>query len=168
MNKAKKKTSMDDYQKALSSFSKAMKFFRKQDFDKAKQSLDDLIKEHSEEMELIDRAKLYLEIIKHRKEKESPTLKSFEDLYQYGIFRMNQGKHEQALDLFQKANKKKPKQGKVYYAMADTYCLMGDKDKCISSLKTAIQLDEFYGILAQNETDFDVFEEDEEFNSLFE
>jgi len=164
----KKKTSMNDYQKALSSFNKAMKYFHKGEFDKAKKSLDDFVKAHSEEKELLDRAKLYLDIIQARGEKDSIPLKSFEDHYQYGIFRLNQGRFEEAIDLFQKANKKKSKQAKVYYAIANAYCLMEEKDKCISNLKKAVELDEFYGILAQNETDFDVFREDEEFNQIFE
>jgi tetratricopeptide (TPR) repeat protein len=159
---------MNDYQKALSSFNKAMKYFHKGDFDKAKQSLEDFIKSHSEEKELLDRAKIYLDIIQARGKKESIPLKSFDDYYQYGIFRLNQGRYEDAMDLFKKANKKKAKQAKVYYAMAHAYCLMDEKDKCIANLRKAVKLDEFYGILAQNETYFDVFREDEEFNSIFE
>lgn len=168
MNTGKKKTSIKDYQKALSSFSKAMKYFHKGDFDKAKPALEDFIKSHSEEKELLDRARLYLDIIQARGEKESIPLKSFDDYYQQGIFLLNQGRYEEALDLFKKANKKKAKQAKVYYALASAFCLMDDKDKCIANLRKAKELDEFYGILAQNETDFDVFREDEEFNSLFE
>jgi tetratricopeptide (TPR) repeat protein len=164
----KKKTSMNDYQKALSSFNKAMKYFHKGDFDKAEQSLKDFIKSHSEEKELLDRAKLYLDIIQASREQESFSLKSFDDYYQYGVFRLNQGRYEEAIDLFKKANRKKAKQAKVYYAIANAYCLMDEKDKCIANLRKAMELDEFYGILAQNETDFDVYRGDEEFNSIFE
>lgn len=159
---------MNDYQKALSSFNKAMKYFHKGDFDKAEKSLKDFIKSHSEEKELLDRAKLYLDIIQASGEQESISLKSFDDYYQYGIFRLNQGRYEEAIDLFKKANKKKAKQAKVYYAIANAYCLMDEKDKCTANLRKAMELDEFYGILAQNETDFDVYREDEEFNSIFE
>ncbi|HZX10406.1 MAG TPA: hypothetical protein VFG01_05600 [Acidobacteriota bacterium] len=168
MDTEKKKTSMNDYQKALSSFNKAMKYFHKGDFDKAEQSLKDFIKSHSEEKELLDRAKLYLDIIQASGEQESISLKSFDDYYQYGVFRLNQGRYEEAIDLFKKANKKKAKQAKVYYAIANAYCLMDEKDKCIANLRKAMELDEFYGILAQNETDFDVYREDEEYNSIFE
>jgi len=164
----KKKTSINDYQKALSSFSKAMKYFHKGDFDKAKPALKDFIKSHSEEKELLDRAKLYIDIIQGREEKESIPLKSFDDYYQQGIFLLNQGRYEESLELLKKANKKKAKQAKVYYALANVFCLMDQKDKCIANLRKAMELDEFYGILAQNETDFEVFREDEEFNSLFE
>ena len=79
MNTEKKQTSKNDYQKALSSFGNAMKHFHKDDLDKAKQSLEDFVKSHSEEKELLDRAKLYLEIIKQRGIKDSIPLKSFED-----------------------------------------------------------------------------------------
>jgi tetratricopeptide (TPR) repeat protein len=164
----KKKISTGDYQKALSSFSKAMEYFHKGNFDKAKQHLEDFIKTHGEEKEILDRAKLYLDIVKAREQKEDIPPKTFEDCYQYGIFRLNQGRYEEAIELFQKANKKKPKQGKIHYALADAYCLMGQKDKCLLNLKEAIKLDEFYGILAQNETDFDPFKEDEEFKSIIE
>lgn len=168
MNTGKKKTSLDDYQKALSTFNKAMQYFHKEDFEKAKQHLEQFVESHSEEKELLDRAKIYLKIIQNREQKDPVSLKSFEDYYQYGIFRLNQGKYEEAIELFEKANKKKPNQGKVYYATADAYCLMGKKEECLKNLKKAVELDEFYGILAQNEPDFDEFEEDEEFKLVFE
>ncbi len=167
MNTEKKQTSKNDYQKALSSFANAMKYFHKDDLDKAKQSLEDFVKSHSEEKELLDRAKLYLEIIKQRGAKDSIPLKSFEDYYQYGIFRLNQGRYEEAIDLFQKANKKEPNQGKVYYAIANAFWLIGEKDKCMANLRKAIKLDKFYAILAQNEADFSEVMEDEEFSSIF-
>lgn len=159
---------MNDYQKAWLSFDKAMKYFHKGDFDKAKQLLEDFIKTHHQEKEFLDRAKIYLNIIQEREEKDSIPLNSFEDYYQYGIFRLNQGRFGEALDLFKKANKKKANQAKTYYAMANAYCLMDEKDKCIMNLRKAVELDKFYGILAQNEPDFDVFREDEEFNRIFE
>jgi len=167
LNTEKKQTSKNDYEKALSSFGSAMKYFHKDDLDKAKQSLKDFVKSHSEEKELLDRAKIYLAIIKQRETKDSMPLKSFEDYYQQGIFRLNQGRYEEAIDFFQEANKKKPNQGKVYYGIANAFCLMGEKDKCMANLRKAVSLDKFYAILAQNEADFSEFMEDEEFSSIF-
>ncbi len=43
---------------------------------------------------------------------------------------------------------------------------MGKEDECLEYLKKAIQLDKFFGILAQNEVDFESLKESEKFNLI--
>ena len=47
-----------------------------------------------------------------------------------------------------------------------TYCLMGKEDECLEYLKKAIQLDKYFGILAQNEADFESLKESKKFNLI--
>jgi len=163
--KAKEKAKKDDYQKALAAYSLAMKSFRKKE-DKACELLKDFIAKYSSEKELIDRVQIYLTLCEGRKQKTKVSLKDFEDYYQYGIYKMNQGNYEEALKLFQKAQNEEPKEGKIHYLMATIYCLTGKQEECIDSLKKAVHLDKFFKILANNESSFIDIKEDKRFKLI--
>jgi len=158
----------DEYQKALAAYSEAMKEFHKGKFEKASEALQNFLEKYSTEKELTDRAKIYISICGERvkTDKESFPLKTVEDYYQYGVYRMNSGDFEEALKSFEKAQKMNPDDGKIYYAMADLYCLSGQTELCLENLKKAIQLDKFFRILAQNETDFESVWEDKKFKLI--
>ena len=162
----KEKAKKDSYQMALASYNQAMKSFRKGDYTKAKEMLEQFIDKFASEWEFVDRAKINLNICTARLEDIKITLKTFDDYYQHGVFSLNQGNHEEALQALKKANEMEPKEGKVWYLLADVLCRMGKKDKSLDHLKEAVKLDSFFGILAQNEADFDELKADKRFNLI--
>lgn len=166
MSPDKDKSGKDIYQRALEAYSQAMKTFRKGDLSKATTQLEDFIAKYSSEKELADRARLYLTICKQRMEKSSLPLKTYEDYLQYGVYLLNTGEYEEALKLFQQAAEINPEGGKVFYLMANAYCLLGEEDACMENLKKAIHLDKFYKILAQNEVGFEPLREDKKFKLI--
>lgn len=166
MAEAKQNAKKDEYQKALTAFGLARKSVQQRNFPKASELLKDFLKKYSAETELADRAKTYLSISEGQQKKEAIPLKTFEDYYQYGIFTLNQGKHKEAVDLFEKAQKLNPDEGKIYYLLAEAYSLMNNNEQCLENLKKAIQIDKFYKILAQNEKDFEKVREDKKFKVL--
>ena len=156
----------DTFQKALVSYSQAMKSFNKRDFDKAKELLGQFIDKFASEREFVDRAKIYLSICEARQESDEITLKTTDDFCQFGVYKLNQGDYEEALKALTKALEKKPKEGKIVYLLANVYCRMGKTDKCLERLKEAVKLDRYFGILAQNEMDFGELKEDKKFNLI--
>ncbi len=156
----------DDYERALSDYSQALKAFHKKEFKKAAESLKGFIEKYETERELIDRAKMYLKICETKLSNEKIQLKTFDDYYQVSILKMNEGDYQEALQLLEKARDMKPKEGKIFYLMADTYCLLGENEQCLENLKKAIQLDGFFKILAQNERDFEPLWEDKKFKLI--
>jgi len=166
VTKEKEKIKKDDYQKALLAYNQAMKAYHKGEYEKASELLKDFLEKFSSEKELVDRVHVYLAISGARKEKEKVQLKTFNDYYEYSVYKINQGDYEEALKLLDKAYEMKPKEGKVLYLMADTYCLMEQAEQCLEHLKKAIQLDKFFGILAQNEGDFELLWEDKKFKLI--
>lgn len=158
----------DEYQKALAAYSDAMKEFHKGKFEKASESLENFLEKFPTEKELMDRAKIYISIceVRTKESKESFPLKTVEDYYQFGIYKMNSGDFEEALKSFEKALKMAPDDGKIYYSMADLCCLMGQTELCLENLKKAIQIDKYFRILAQNETDFEPVWEDKKFKLI--
>lgn len=156
----------NDYQKALSVYTQAMKAFHKGDCARASQLLKTFKEKYSAEKELIDRAQIYLSICEERKQKEKIQLKSLDDYFQYSVYKMNQGDYQEALKMLEKARQMKPKEGKILYLMADVYCLLGNNEKCLDHLKKAIQVDKFFSILAQNESDFEEIRKDKRFKLI--
>ncbi len=166
MTKEKEKIKKDDYEKALSAFNQAVKAFHKREFEKATELLKSFKDNFTSEKELVDRAQIYLKICASSQQKEKPSLKTFDDYYQYSIFLLNQGNHDEALKLLETAREMKPKEGKIPYLMADVYCLKGDIEKCLEHLRKAIQIDKFFSTLAQNESDFEPLWEDKKFKLI--
>ena len=156
----------NDYQKALSAYTQAMKAFRKRDCARASQLLKTFKEKYSAEKELVDRAQIYLSICEGRQQKEKIQLKSLDDYFQYSVYKMNQGDYQEALKMLEKARQMNPKEGKILYLMADVYCLLGNNEKCLDHLKKAIQMDKFFSILAQNESDFEEIREDKRFKLI--
>jgi tetratricopeptide (TPR) repeat protein len=162
------KARKDDYQKALAVYAEAIKDFRKQKYDNAAEMLRSFIEKFPSERDLTDRAKMYIAISeeKAREPKVSVVLKTFDDHYHYGVYKTNAGEHEEALKLLEKALKMNPEDGKVHYALADLHCLMGQTDTALEHLKKAIQIDKYFRILAQNESDFEPLWDDKKFKLI--
>jgi len=162
------KAKKDEYQKSLAVYAEALKEFRKEKFDKAVELLKSFVEKHPGERELVDRAKFYIKIAEERTKeaKEVVSLKTAEDYFHYGVYRMNTGDFEEAQKLLEKALKLKPDDGKIYYALADLNSLAGQTDASLEHLKKAIQIDKYFRILAQNETDFQPLWEDKKFKLI--
>jgi len=109
---AKEKLKKDAYEKSLAAYGQAMKLFRKGDLAKAQELFKAFLEKHPEEKELVDRAKMYLSISESRLDKESIQLKTFEDYYQYSVYKLNQEDYEQALKLLMKPERRNLKKGK--------------------------------------------------------
>jgi tetratricopeptide (TPR) repeat protein len=160
------KTKKDSYEKALTAYGEAMREFHKGRMDKAQELLKSFLEKHDSEKEFVDRARVYLDIIKEKGKKETVSLKTIDDYYYYSVYKMNMKDYEEALKLLEKALEMKEDEGRIYYLMADVYVLMGQTDAALEYLKKAFQKDRFYRILAQNETDFEPLWEDKKFKLI--
>jgi tetratricopeptide (TPR) repeat protein len=161
-DKAKK----DIYEKALAAYGEALKEFHKGKFDRAQDLLKSFVEKFDAERELVDRARIYLDIIKEKGKKETVSLKTADDYFYYGVYKINSGAYEEAVKLLEKALEMKGDEGKVFYLMADAYILQGKIDEALEFLKKAFQKDKFYKILAQNETDFEPLWDDKKFKLI--
>ncbi|RFT15461.1 MAG: hypothetical protein OP8BY_0351 [Candidatus Saccharicenans subterraneus] len=163
MSEAKKK---DDYQKALALYNQGIKDFRKNDYDKALVSFRELVETYPEEHELVDRAKVYISICERGPRKESISPRNIEDYLFYAQMRINQGDHQAALKLLEKALELKREEARVYYLMATAYVQAGQVEEGLEALKKALQKDKSLAVMAQNEPDFESIWEDKRFKVL--
>ncbi|MCX7974962.1 MAG: tetratricopeptide repeat protein [Candidatus Aminicenantes bacterium] len=156
----------DSYERALNAYGEAIKEYRKGNWEKAQSLFESFILKFNEEKELVDRAQIYLKIIKEKGKRGLGLPKTNDDYYYFSVFRLNQGQYEEALKLLNKALEFKSDEGKVYYLMAQIYCLQGQNDEALECLKKAIQKDKIYKVMAQNEADFAPLWEDKKFKLL--
>jgi predicted Zn-dependent protease len=162
----KEKLKKDLYEKILAAYGQAVKAFRKGDCAKAKELFQAFLEKHNTEKELVDRARMYLALCENREKKETISLKSIEDYCQYAMYKLNQGDYNEAIKLLEKAKAQKPKEGKISYLMALSYCHMEDTEKCLANLKDAVHKDKFFSTLAQNESGFEPLWEDKKFKII--
>jgi len=156
----------DAYVKALSAYGEAMREFHKGKLDKAEELLKAFLEKHDTEKELVDRAKIYLQMTREKGKKESVSLKTFDDYIYFSVYKINSGAYEEALTLLEKALEMKGEEGRVLYLMADAYVLLGKTEEAMECLKKAFQKDKFYRILAQNEIDFAPLWDDKKFKLI--
>jgi tetratricopeptide (TPR) repeat protein len=162
------RTKKDEYQKALSAYTDAMKEFHKGRFEKASELLRAVIEKHVSEREFADRAKMYLAICDARlkETRDVPVPKTYEDFCHSSVYQMNLGHYEDASKLLDKALKLKPEAAVGHYLMAGVLARTNQLDDAVEALKKAVQIDKFYKILAQNEADFESLWEDKRFRLL--
>jgi tetratricopeptide (TPR) repeat protein len=163
---AKEKVKKDKYQKSIEAYSQAMKAFRKGDTGKTTELLKAFLEKHTEEKELVDRVNIYLKLCEERKKAKTEPLDSFDDYYQDSIYKINKNEQDEAMKSLDKAAQLKPKEAKIPYLMAVTAIRSGNADECLEYLKKAVKLDKFFGILAQNESDFESIREKKEFKVI--
>jgi tetratricopeptide (TPR) repeat protein len=158
----------DEYQRALAAFGEAVKAFRQGKNDRAEELLLAFMEKFPAERELLDRARTYLKILKERvgKTGERLTARTDEDYFLFGVYKMNLGDYEGAQRMLEKARESKPKDGRTHYLLAALACVTGDQDGCLEHLKKAVQLDKYYAVLAQNESDFEPLREDKRFKAV--
>jgi tetratricopeptide (TPR) repeat protein len=162
----KEKLKKDTFEKIVDAYGQAVKAFRKGDCVKATELFKTFLEKHNTELELVDRAKMYLSLCENRQMKETISLKTFEDYYEYAMYKHNRGDYDETLKLLEKAKAIKPKEGNIPYLKALTYYLMKDTKNCLLNLKDAIQKDKLFGILAQNEPGFEPLWEEKKFKAI--
>jgi tetratricopeptide (TPR) repeat protein len=166
VTKDKEKAKKDEYQKTLAAYNQAMKNFHNKNYEKASQLLMAFLEKYSSEKELVDRARIYLKICENQLKKASEALKTFDDYYESSIIKINENEPDEALKLLEEAQKMKPEEGKIFFLMADALCLMEKEDECLENLRKAIQIDESFAVLAQNEPNFEPLWDNKKFNLI--
>ncbi|MBU4494930.1 MAG: hypothetical protein KJ874_06460 [Acidobacteria bacterium] len=166
MTETKKKQLKSEFEKSMSLYEQAMRAFHKGGFDKAEELLAAFVENDSHEKELFDRAQLYLSICRGKKEKKELPLKTFDDYFNAGVYNINSGRFKEALKLLIKAAELKPKEGRAPYMMSLAAFKDGDEEGSLKHLQKAVQIDDFFKILAQNETDFEKLLKNEDFQNI--
>jgi len=152
--------------KAIKDYEEALRLFGKKEYSKAAHLFETLIKENPTEREVGDRSRMYLTICKARTAPPPPKPKTSQDHYLHGVIASNEGRLDEAADLFDRMIKLDTENDRGYYELAAVCSQRGDRAGAVSNLRRAIELNGANKVQALNDTDFDSLREDPEFMDL--
>jgi tetratricopeptide (TPR) repeat protein len=122
---------------AVKQFEVALRHFRKENYNKAKEILESLA--GTAPPEVADRARVYLRLCERRSSTASAP-KTAADNYLFGITELNAGRLDSAEHYLEKAHKLEPKRDDVCYALAACYASQAKAAAALELLKLAIDL----------------------------
>ena len=154
-------------------FSKAVQIFNKKEYKKAIEMFDKIIEQFEDSeyysvLEIQTRSKMYKNISNARVNPVRIKLTSDEDYLNEGIYNLNAGNLDRALELFSHLEKSKYKDPYLSYLFSLTYLKKEEIETSLGYLKKCIDKDDFYKVIAYNEPDFSTLFENEDFLSMIE
>ena len=151
---------------ALALLGKGVELIFQKDFKKAKNELKSLLQTYPAELDILARARSYIQIC----EREEAILKkpaaSADQLYALGILEHNKGNYDAAISYFLQSLAKHPGADYIFYSIAASEAKKGDTAKAIVNLRKAVELNEDSRIYAKNDADFATLQAENEFAEL--
>lgn len=152
------------YQQALELFERAVKALGRKDFDRAKALLDTLLEEHSDQQELLERARAYRSRCARPRRQSRP--RTFEELLNYGVVLHNQGDFAQAVKYLSQALELQPRSESALYCLAAAQARAGDTAAALRALRSAIHANPASRAQARHDADFEPLHGAAEFRTL--
>jgi len=152
------------FAEALQSYEQALKLLRAQKFETAKPLLEKVIA--SGVSELIDRAKIHINICNQQMAQSQKTLGTPEEHYDFAVSLMNLGDFVTAREHFEALCNQRPTMDFVWYGRAVLECLTGHTNDSLQHLAEAIRLNPGNRFQARNDSDFRNMADDPRFTEL--
>lgn len=152
-------------------FIKAIEMFNKREYGKAREAFQKIVDQYQNSeyysvLEIHARSKVYQSMADAQLNPIKIELTNDEDYLNEGLYQLNVGDAERALELFQTLEDRKTTDPFVWYLMAIAYQKKGDKEASLNYLKKCIAKDAYYKIIAHNEPEFELMLEDGKFLAL--
>ena len=152
------------YQTAVKNFETGVRAFQKQNYDRAAEIFEKLVQ--SDARDVAERAHVHLRLCRQRTGRPTALPKSAEDYYTLGIACLNAREFERAVEHLTKADRMKPHQDHIHYALAVSHCLTGNSDDAMAHLEAAIALRPENRIHARRDEDLQGLSADPRFRRL--
>jgi tetratricopeptide (TPR) repeat protein len=150
---------------ARKDYDRGVAALQKKKIDEAERHFLDLIQKYPEEKELVDRARVYVQICERRRRDPRPELTEPEDFYYAAVLEKNRGNVIEAIEHAKRAARKNGG-GRVDFLLACCYAQQGDLETMLGHLQKAIEEDQRNRVLARHDRDFDPIRETPEFQKL--
>lgn len=151
---------------ALRAFEHAVRVFNRRHFEEAKAMFDSLLAKFPNEVEIIARSQMYLQVCTQKLAHLPSTPRNADELYDQGVYALNLGDFSQAKNFFEKALRMKPEEPHLLYSLAATHAQTGAHDQALDYLKRTIQIQPRYRTQALNDSDFSELRENKQFLEL--
>jgi hypothetical protein len=151
---------------AVRAFEQALKVFNRHDFSAARSAFESILDKFGDQAEIVARARTYLTISEQRLARTPAVPRNPDALYDQGVFELNRGNAQLAIELFEKALKAEPRAAHVLYSLAAACARVNDQTKAIESLRRAISIQPVHRSHARRDLDFVSLRTNETFQQL--
>lgn len=152
------------YQTAIKNFEIGVRAFQKQNYQRAAEIFEKLVQ--NDARDVAERAHVHLRLCRQRTGRAAPHPKSADDFYALGVACLNARQFNMAVENLVKADKMKPRQEHIQYALAVSHSLGGNSDAAITHLEAAFTLRPENRIHARRDEDFQGLATDPRFRRL--
>ena len=154
-------------------FTKGVELFRQRECQQAVEVFNHIYDDFKDSqyysvLEIQSRSKLYKSLCEARLNPVQVELLEDEDYLMDGVFNLNSGNLELALERFKRLEEKNYNNPYLNYLLSLLYLKMGDTNNCLQYLNMAVEEDKYYKIVAYNEPDFEPMFDNEKFTSMVE
>ncbi|NIM18578.1 MAG: hypothetical protein GTO45_41905 [Candidatus Aminicenantes bacterium] len=154
-------------------FARGIDLFRQRRYKEALAVFAEIVQEYEGSeyysiLEIEGRSKVYRKICEAQLNPVKIELRDDEDYLFNGIYQLNKGNPDKALERFNYLKEKNYQDPYLNYLISLVYLKKEDTETCFNYLKQAIDQDEYYKVIAYNEPDFDPLFENQRYAALVE
>jgi predicted Zn-dependent protease len=154
-------------------YEKALQSFHKKNYAKAGEAFSKLIDAYKDSefysvLEIQTRAKVFQSIAHSQTHPVKLKLESAQDHVMEGVFQLNAGHVEKALEHFATAEKNNYRDAYLYYLTAAAYLRQEDTANALRYVDKCLKKDEGYKVIIYNEPDFETLHQNPDFLKLVE
>lgn len=151
---------------AVRAFEQALRVFNRQDFVTAKNAFEGLLDKFGDQADIVARVRTYLAICDQRLARTPSVPRNSDALYDRGVFELNRGNADEAIEAFEKALKVEPRADHVFYSLAAAHARLNHVAKALEALRHAIGIRPSNRSQARRDLDFASLRSDEGFQQL--
>jgi tetratricopeptide (TPR) repeat protein len=162
-----------ELQTITSEYEKALQLFHKKNYQKADSAFKQIIETYKDSefysvLEIQTRAKVHLAITQAQLHPVAVKLETIQDHVWEGVYQLNAGNVDKALELFSHAEKENLKDAHLYFLMAAAYLKKEDTANSLRYVEKCLKKDAAYKVIVYNEPDFEPLLQNPDFLKLVE
>jgi tetratricopeptide (TPR) repeat protein len=151
---------------ALALLEKGIGYIFQKDFKKARGEFRTLVETYPGELDILSRARSYLQICDREEAAQKKPAITADQLYALGVLEHNKANYDKAVSYFLQSIENHPDADYIYYSIAASLAMKGDLPGSLKNLRKAVGLNEDSRIYAKNDADFAALQTQKEFQAL--
>jgi tetratricopeptide (TPR) repeat protein len=151
---------------ALALLGKGIEYIFQREFKKARGELKSLVETYPGEVDILARARSYMQICDREEAAQKKPAITADQLYALGVMEHNKANYDKAVSYFLQSIENHPKADYIYYSVAASQAMKGDLTESIKNLRKAVELNEDSRIYAKNDSDFSALQTHKDFLEL--
>ena len=151
---------------ALAILEKGIELIFQKEFKKARSELKTLLETYPGELDILARARSYIQICEREEAAQKKQSISTDQLYTLGVLEHNKANYDMAISYFLQSLENHPDADYIYYSVAASMAMKGDLAQSLENLRKAVELNEDSRIYAKNDADFSALQAKREFAEL--